>query len=87
MEDERGFLTIEYPMELLLSLKESKEEFESEARLLLAAKLFEMGKISSGMASRLAGISRLEFLLNLSRFKASPFALTVEELKQDIRNA
>jgi len=87
MKDAKESLTIEYPVELLLSLKESKEGFEREARLLLAAKLFELGKISSGMASRLAGVSRIEFLLNLHRFKVSPFDLTAEELKQDVRNA
>jgi len=87
MKDAKESLTIEYPAELLLSLKESKEEFERKARLLLAAKLFELGKISSGMASRLAGVSRGEFLLNLHRFKVSPFDLTAEELRQDVRNA
>ncbi|MDQ3249881.1 MAG: UPF0175 family protein [Chloroflexota bacterium] len=39
-------LTIPYPDELLLSLKESPAEFEREARLLLAVKLYELDKIS-----------------------------------------
>ena len=34
-------LTISYPEDLLLSLKESPEEFETEARLLLAVKLYD----------------------------------------------
>ena len=34
-------LTIPYPEELLSSLKKSPEEFETEARLLLAVKLYE----------------------------------------------
>ena len=36
-------LSIPYPENLLLSIKKSPEEFESEARLLLAVKLYEMG--------------------------------------------
>jgi hypothetical protein len=36
-------LTIPYSEELLLSLKASPVEFEAEARLLLAVKLYELG--------------------------------------------
>ena len=46
-------LTIFYPEDLLLSLKESPMEFESQARLLLAVKLYELGKVTTGMAARL----------------------------------
>ena len=35
-------LTIAYPDELLLSLKKSPDEFEAEATLLLAIKLYEL---------------------------------------------
>ncbi len=35
-------LTIPYPDDLLLSLKKSPQEFEAEARILLAVKLYEM---------------------------------------------
>jgi hypothetical protein len=45
---EENTLTIKYSEDVLLSLKESKEEFEEEARYLLALKLYEPGKISSG---------------------------------------
>ena len=37
-------LTIEYPSEILWALQEEPEEFATEARLLLALKLYEMGK-------------------------------------------
>ena len=80
-------LTIEYPEDLLLSLKESPEEFKREARLLLAVKLYELEKISSGMAARLAGMNRIEFLLEVNRFGIPIIQSPPEELAQDVANA
>lgn len=80
-------LTIPYPDDLLLSLKETPEEFEAEARVLLAVNLFEMGRISTGRAAELAGQSRGQFLYTLSEFKVSPFAAEAEELDRDVADA
>ncbi|MFN7170823.1 MAG: UPF0175 family protein, partial [Candidatus Omnitrophota bacterium] len=66
-------LTIKYPEDVLLSLKEDKGEFEQEARFILALKLYELGKLSSGKAAELAGMSRIDFLMKLGRYKVSPF--------------
>ncbi|WP_202807532.1 UPF0175 family protein [Leptolyngbya sp. PCC 6406] len=52
-----------------------------------AVKLFELGKLSSGRAAQLAQVSRVEFLTLLGRYQVSPFALTPEELEQDVLNA
>ena len=67
-------LTISYSNDLLLSMKRSPEEFEDEARLLLAIKLYELGRISTGVASELAGMSRVAFMFELARFGLSPMA-------------
>jgi predicted HTH domain antitoxin len=80
-------LTIAYPEELLLSLKEEPAEFESEARLLLAVKYYEMGRISSGMAARLAGMGRVAFLFSLARFRLSPIGMEPADLAGDMENA
>lgn len=61
-------LTIPYGDDLLLSLKTSPERFESEARLLLAVKLYELGRITTGRAARLAGMDRVSFLFELRHF-------------------
>jgi len=66
-----NILTIKYSDDILLSLKESKEEFEEEARYLLALKLYELGKISSGRAAKLAGLTRVKFLMKLGKYKVS----------------
>ncbi len=60
-------LTIEYGDEILAGLGLSPDEFAREARLLLAAKLYDLGRLSSGQAARLSGIARVDFLLALSR--------------------
>ncbi len=80
-------LTIPYPEELLLSLKENPSEFEAEARLLLAVKFYELGKVSTGMAARLAGMSRVAFLFALGRFGLSPIGVEPDELAEDWANA
>ena len=43
-------LTIEYAESLLASLNMSRESFEEEARMALAVKLYEIGRLSSGCA-------------------------------------
>lgn len=47
-------LTIELPVDGLPSRAELPENFSDEARFLLALKLFEQGRISSGKAGRLS---------------------------------
>jgi predicted HTH domain antitoxin len=80
-------LTIPYSDDLLLSMKRSPQEFESEARLLLAVKLYEMDRISTGAAAKLAGIGRVAFMFELSRFGLSPMGQDPSELAEDLANA
>ena len=49
---------IQYPTEILSALGKEAEEFEEKARLLLALKYYETGKLSTGLAAQLAGVSR-----------------------------
>ena len=80
-------LTIEYPPELLWALQQEPEEFESEARMLLAVKLYEAGKLSTGLAARLAGVPRITFLFLLGRYGLSPFGESPDELEEDLAHA
>lgn len=75
-----NILTIPYTDDILLSLKETKEQFEENAKLLLALKLYELGKISSGKAAKLAGLDRITFLLTLNKYKVSPFQMDIDEI-------
>jgi len=80
-------LIIEIPGEILVSLKESPREFSKSILMLSAVKLYEMGKLSSGRAADLAGVSRVRFLQSLSQYNVPIFDLSYDELKQDFNNA
>ncbi|AOY60150.1 hypothetical protein B2D07_16915 [Desulfococcus multivorans] len=53
----------------------------------MAVKLFEMKRLSSGMAAELVGMSRVAFLLNLHRFNVPMVDLEEDELLMDVKNA
>ena len=52
-----------------------------------ALKLFDLGRISSGLAARLAGMARVEFLLLCGQYDVSIFQQTEEELSSDVEAA
>lgn len=80
-------LKIEYADLIPDLLHETREQFEQEAKIAMAVKLFEMKRLSSGMAASLAGMDRVCFLLNLHRFGVAMIDLEQEELATDLQNA
>ena len=60
-------ITINYDDDLLVNLGLSPSEFAEEARLMVAARLYEQGRLSSGQAAKLCGVGRVNFLYSLSR--------------------
>ncbi|HSL93514.1 MAG TPA: UPF0175 family protein [Bacillota bacterium] len=84
-----GIKTIEipYPEDLPEALGESPEAFEREIIFLVAAKLYELGRISSGRAADLAGMGRVEFLDKLGQYRVSIFNYPLEELEKEIGEA
>ena len=79
-----SYLTIEYPSEVLWALQKEPEDFEAEARLLLAVKLYELGRLSTGLAAQLAGMPRVTFMFLLGRYGLSPFGELPGELRGDL---
>ncbi len=80
-------LQIPIPQEVLISLKETPETMSHELRMLAAVKLFELGKLSSGRAAQLAGMSRVGFLMALGQYRVAPFDIDQAQLQHDIDNA
>jgi predicted HTH domain antitoxin len=55
-----------------------------EARLLLAIRLFEIGRLSMGQAARLAGYSRSTFMELLGKRGVPVFDYPAEDLKKEL---
>jgi len=84
----KGVINIEYPQSLANILKLSEKDFESEMKTNSLVKLFELGKVSSGVAAKILGLSRIDFLELLSKYKVSVLSqYNVDDLKEDIANA
>ena len=77
-------LQIEYGDDVLLSAGLSRDDFNDEARLLLAAKLYELGRLSSGQAASMCGKKRVDFLLSLPRVGVSISNLRPEDAESEI---
>jgi len=72
---------------LQLNIPDSVEKNDSELALLIAAKLYEDGVLSSGQAAELAGLSKRTFIEMLGKYGVSVFSSSIEDLESDIANA
>ena len=77
-------LKIGYGEDVLFSLGLSEQQFREEARFLLAAKLYELGRLTSGQAASLCGKGRVDFLLSLPRIGVSISNLQEEDASSEI---
>ena len=77
-------LSIPYPESLLGSLRVSEGEFEREARMAMAVKLFDTGRLSSSQAADLADMPRVHFLYELGRWGVSALQTSEDELESDL---
>ncbi|MCP4668026.1 MAG: UPF0175 family protein [Deltaproteobacteria bacterium] len=74
-------IVIDVPEKVLLAEKTNETSFARELRILAAMKLYELGRLSSGRAAELAGMPRVEFLLELGRYKVFPFETELRDLE------
>ena len=80
-------IIVDVPSHFLDAMQRTPDDFAQEAKLAMAAKLFEMKRLSSGMAASLAGLDRVTFLERLQRFGVPVIDLDADELATDLNNA
>jgi len=80
-------ITVDIPEDALAALKESPETAGATLRMAAAAKLYELGRLSTGAAARLAGVPRSVFLMRLGDYGVNTFDLDEEELDDETRLA
>ncbi|MEI6788278.1 MAG: UPF0175 family protein [bacterium] len=76
-------ITLDYPQELGVALGKRPADVAREIQLMAALKLYEAGRISSGLAAKLAGVSRADFLLQCGQYGVTIFQQTAEEISAD----
>ena len=79
--------TIQYPATFPDVLGNTPEQFEQEAKWAMAVKLFELKRLSSGMAATLVGVDRVTFLLKLAEYGVPIVDIPDTELLSDLENA
>ena len=63
------------------------DEFREEARILIAVKLYELGRLSTGAAAALANVPKPLFLTKLADYGVDTFESSEAELRGDVSNA
>ena len=73
--------------ELTINIPETFDITPKEAALAIAAKFYEIGKLSLGQAAELAGYSKKSFMDILGNFDVSIFYYPSSDLQADVNNA
>ncbi|NEQ65406.1 MAG: UPF0175 family protein [Symploca sp. SIO2D2] len=71
-------ISIQLPETVFSALRKSPDEFVPEMQIAAAVKWYELGKISQGKASEIAGLTREEFILALARYQVDFMQYTAE---------
>jgi len=72
---------------LQVNLPDGLEINEFELSMILASRLYETGKLSSGQAAEMVGVSKRTFIELLGIYGVSVFSDEIADLKMDIENA
>lgn len=80
-------MVAQYPEDLLKTLHMSREEFEAEARFAMAAKLFELGRLTTGQAAQLVPMSRYDFIHRISELGVAAIDWDVAEAEDEFKHA
>ena len=70
-----------------LNVPDSLDLKDFDFSMIIAAKLYEDGKLSSGQAAQMAGLTKRTFIELLGRYGVSVFSDSISDLHSDIANA
>ena len=74
-------------MSIQINIPDGLKISHFELSMLLAAKLFDEGLITSGQGAAMVGLSKHAFIEMLGKYKVSIFQYDIEEIEEDIANA
>lgn len=77
-------IKIGFPTDVLLAMSISEEQLAKEMRHFLAFKFFSEGRLSSGKAAKLAGMSRISFLLECGQRNIDILPYSEDELRREL---
>ena len=72
---------------LTINIPNTADIDDKEARMSLASKLYERGKLTLGQAAELTGYSKETFMELLVEYNVSLINYPADELDEDIKNA
>jgi predicted HTH domain antitoxin len=70
-----------------LNIPDNVEINNNELTVIVATRLYEIGKLSLGQASEMIGCSKSSFIELLAKYNISVFNYPASDLESDVRNA
>ncbi|GJM42565.1 MAG: hypothetical protein DHS20C20_28470 [Ardenticatenaceae bacterium] len=80
-------IMVDFPETVQKALNRTTGEISRDVKLYAALMLYQLGKLSSGVAAQMAGISRVEFLHLCGEYGISVFQYSSEELAAELKDA
>lgn len=73
--------------QLVLNIPDALDLSAQEAAMILAAMLYEQGRLSLGQAAEVAGLPKRVFAEQLGQYGVSLFNYPASDLARDVKNA
>ena len=70
-----------------INIPDSVDLKDYDFSMIIAAKLYQESKLSSGQAAQIVGLSKRAFIEMLGKYGVSVFSTSISDLHSDIANA
>jgi predicted HTH domain antitoxin len=70
-----------------INIPDSVDMKDYDLSMIIAAKLYEDSKLSSGQAAQIVGLTKRAFIEMLGKYGVSVFSTSISDLHSDIANA